>query len=144
MDKLDYKIKRISDKRDAAKKKRQKIREQYTKTSSRILGASKDIDLSVAQSVPKEIIQYAVQSEKLYTFKEREDILTDYIELCDSMLELLQEPSNKVRNTRKISDKDIRRIKELKKRGYSYSEISCDTGWSKGTISNVVNGKYDD
>lgn len=42
---------------------------------------------------------------------------------------------------KQISDKDIDRIKQLKKQGKSYSYIAKETGWSKATISRVINNK---
>ncbi|CEQ00296.1 DNA-binding protein [[Clostridium] sordellii] len=42
---------------------------------------------------------------------------------------------------KQISDKDIERIKQLKENGKSYSYISSVTGWSKATISRVINNK---
>lgn len=40
---------------------------------------------------------------------------------------------------KQISDEDIDKIKQLKKQGKSYSYISKETGWSKATISRVIN-----
>ena len=42
---------------------------------------------------------------------------------------------------KQISDKDIDRIRKLKNEGKSYSYISSETGWSKATISRVINNK---
>ena len=42
---------------------------------------------------------------------------------------------------KQISDKDIEIIKQLKENGKSYSYISKETGWSKATISRVINNK---
>ena len=42
---------------------------------------------------------------------------------------------------KQIPDKDIEKIKELKGKGKSYSFISKETGWSKATISRVINNK---
>lgn len=42
---------------------------------------------------------------------------------------------------KQISDKDINRIKRLKEEGKSYSYIAKETGWSKATISRVINNK---
>ena len=44
---------------------------------------------------------------------------------------------------KQIPDKDIDRIRKLKKQGKSYSYISNETGWSKATISRVINNKKD-
>lgn len=50
--------------------------------------------------------------------------------------------SNKFKSKQKqISDKDVNRIKRLKKEGNSYSYIAKETGWSKATISRVINNK---
>lgn len=43
--------------------------------------------------------------------------------------------------TKQISDKDILKIKKFKNEGKSYSFISKETGWSKATISRVINNK---
>ncbi|CEN21234.1 helix-turn-helix domain-containing protein [Paraclostridium sordellii] len=49
---------------------------------------------------------------------------------------------NKFKTKQKqISDKDIEKIKQLKTQGRSYSYISNVTGWSKATISRVINNK---
>ena len=42
---------------------------------------------------------------------------------------------------KQISDKDIDIIRKLKNEGKSYSYISNETGWSKATISRVINNK---
>lgn len=42
---------------------------------------------------------------------------------------------------KQISDKDIDKIRKLKNEGKSYSYISNVTGWSKATISRVINNK---
>lgn len=42
---------------------------------------------------------------------------------------------------KQISDKDIDKIRKLKNEGKSYSYISNETGWSKATISIVINNK---
>ena len=42
---------------------------------------------------------------------------------------------------KQISDKDIEKIRQLKNEGKSYSYISNETGWSKATISRVINNK---
>lgn len=40
---------------------------------------------------------------------------------------------------KQITDDDIDKIRNLKKEGKSYSYISKETGWSKATISRVIN-----
>lgn len=42
---------------------------------------------------------------------------------------------------KRISDKDIDKIRKFKEDGKSYSYISKETGWSKATISRVINNK---
>lgn len=42
---------------------------------------------------------------------------------------------------KQISDKDIDKIRKLKNEDKSYSYISNETGWSKATISRVINNK---
>lgn len=42
---------------------------------------------------------------------------------------------------KQISDNDIKLIRKLKAEGKSYSFISNETGWSKATISRVINNK---
>lgn len=50
--------------------------------------------------------------------------------------------NNKFKTKQKqIPDKDIERIKQLKEDGKSYSYIAKKTGWSKATISRVINNK---
>ncbi len=51
----------------------------------------------------------------------------------------LKENCKFVIKQRQICDKDIEEIKILKSEGYSYSYISKVTGWSKATISRVIN-----
>lgn len=43
---------------------------------------------------------------------------------------------------RQIKWEEILRIKALKKEGMSYRSISEETGWSKATISRIINGYY--
>lgn len=42
-----------------------------------------------------------------------------------------------------ITSEDIKMIKELKKQGLTYREISSEVNWSICTISKVINGVYD-
>ena len=42
---------------------------------------------------------------------------------------------------KQISDEDIEIVRKLKSEGKSYSYISKKTGWSKATISRVINNK---
>ena len=43
----------------------------------------------------------------------------------------------------KVTIQDIDEVKTLYKNGYSYTKIKNITGWSKATISSIINGKYD-
>lgn len=43
----------------------------------------------------------------------------------------------------KVTIQDIDEVKTLYRNGYSYTKIKNITGWSKGTISSIINGKYD-
>ncbi|WP_338658804.1 helix-turn-helix domain-containing protein [Paraclostridium sordellii] len=56
-------------------------------------------------------------------------------------LEKLKSDSKFKTKQKQISDKDVERIKQLKEDGKSYSYISSVTGWSKATISRVINNK---
>lgn len=56
-------------------------------------------------------------------------------------LEKLKSDSKFKTKQKQISDKDVERIKQLKDDGKSYSYISNVTGWSKATISRVINNK---
>lgn len=66
----------------------------------------------------------------------------------DKTIKTLETELNKIKldnkfkiKQKQISDKDIDRIKKLKDQGKSYSYISSETGWSKATISRVINNK---
>lgn len=91
-------------------------------------------------------------NEYNWTFKyikEYNDMVAYYekqIEEKDKTIELLNTENLKLKKsikfqskTKQISDKDILKIKKLKSEGKSYSYISRETGWSKATISRVIN-----
>ncbi|WP_290063376.1 helix-turn-helix domain-containing protein [Paraclostridium bifermentans] len=95
-------------------------------------------------------------NEYNWTFKyikEYNDMVAYYekqIEEKDETIELLNAENLKLKKsikfqpkTKQISDKDILKIKKLKNEGKSYSYISKETGWSKATISRVINNKDD-
>lgn len=70
------------------------------------------------------------------------------IELKDNTIKELQDEIKKLKacgvlkpRHKQIPDADIEKIKELKLEGKSYSYISKETGWSKATISRVINNK---
>lgn len=63
------------------------------------------------------------------------------IKKLNNELEKIKLDSKFKTKQKQISDKDINKIKQLKKQGKSYSYISNVTGWSKATISRVINNK---
>lgn len=143
LNKQEYQINKFLKKKERAKERRKKAREVYTKSVKALTERRDNVDLDALKGVPTDVIEVAMYSAKLERIKVEEELLTDYIELCDFLEHLLQQQECcKVRNTRKISDDDIERIRELRERGYTYSEIVETTGWSKGTVSNVINNKY--
>lgn len=83
--------------------------------------------------------------------KEYNNMVAKYekiLEEKDNLIKLFQDENTKLKslgnlNPRKkqISDKDINTIKKLKEEGKTYSYISSETGWSKATISRVINNK---
>lgn len=83
--------------------------------------------------------------------KEYNDMVAYYekqLEKRDKAIELLDAENLKLKKaikfqskTKQISDTDILKIKKLKNEGKSYSYISRETGWSKATISRVINNK---
>ena len=56
---------------------------------------------------------------------------------------MLQEKPPMQQKQQQISIEDIEKIKELRGLGCSYSQIASDVGWSKYTVSKVLNGHYD-
>lgn len=75
--------------------------------------------------------------EKNEIIKEKEKIIKL---LKDENIKLKSSSTLKPRQ-KQIPDKDITKIKELKREGKSYSYIANVTGWSKATISRVINNK---
>ncbi|CEP50260.1 DNA-binding protein [[Clostridium] sordellii] len=63
------------------------------------------------------------------------------IKKLNNELDKLKSNSKFKTKQKQISDEDIERIKQLKENGKSYSYISKETGWSKATISRVINNK---
>lgn len=83
----------------------------------------------------KEYNQMVFSYEKQLNEKDKE------IKKLNNELDKLKS-NNKFKNKQKqISDENIDKIKQLKKQGKSYSYISNVTGWSKATISRVINNK---
>lgn len=65
------------------------------------------------------------------------------IEDLNCKIEKIQKESVFGGKQKQISDEDISLIRKLKKEGKSYSYIAKETGWSKATISRVINNKKD-
>jgi hypothetical protein len=63
------------------------------------------------------------------------------IDMLEKENRKLKEDCKFTTKQRQICDKDIEEIKFLKNEGRSYSYISNVTGWSKATISRVINNK---
>lgn len=83
----------------------------------------------------KEYNQMVSFYEKQLNEKDKE------IKKLNNELDKLKVDSKFKTKQKQISDKDIERIKQLKENGKSYSYISNVTGWSKATISRVINNK---
>lgn len=70
------------------------------------------------------------------------------LEEKNKTIELLKSENLKLKSstklqskTKQISDQDILKIRKLKNKGKTYSYIANETGWSKATISRVINNK---
>lgn len=83
----------------------------------------------------KEYNQMVAYYEKQLNLKNKE------IKKLNNELEKIKSNNKFKTKQKQISDKDIDTIKNLKKQGKSYSYISKETGWSKATISRVINNK---
>lgn len=100
----------------------------------------------------KEFNQMRADYEKARSnYEKKLKIKQDEIdELKKEMIALKQEidklnslKSNLRPKEKQIRDKDIMSIKELRKKGLSYREISQKTSWSKATVCRVMKGAYD-
>lgn len=81
----------------------------------------------------KEYNQMISYYEKIIIEKDKK------IELLEKEnMDLKKECRSKTKH-RQICDKDINLIRQLKNQGKSYSYIANETGWSKATISRVIN-----
>ena len=85
--------------------------------------------------------------EKYEVLEKRYDVLYNKYREAEKEIEELKrrikatgylEPKKRL-----IKWEEILRIKALKKEGMSYRSISKETGWSKATISRVINGYYE-
>lgn len=83
--------------------------------------------------------------------KEYNNMVAKYEKLLEEKnhtIKLLQDENIKLKSVsnlkprqKQISSDDISKIKKLKEEGKTYSYISNETGWSKATISRVINNK---
>lgn len=65
----------------------------------------------------------------------------EIIELEDKIKKLESKINLQIRK-RQISDGEVKKIKELRASGMSYSKIQKETGWSSVTVNRVINGIY--
>lgn len=73
-----------------------------------------------------------LKNEHLRQIKELED-----------KIKKLESKINLQTRKRQISDDEVKRIKELRALGMSYSKIEKETGWSSVTINRAIKGIYD-
>lgn len=65
------------------------------------------------------------------------------IEELENKIKYLENKINLQTRKRQISNDEVKKIKELRDSGLSYSKIKKETGWSSVTINRVINGIYD-
>ncbi|CEP79246.1 DNA-binding protein [[Clostridium] sordellii] len=88
------------------------------------------------------VFHYIKEYNQMISFYEKQlNEKNKEIKKLNHELEKLKLDSKFKTKQKQISDKDIERIKQLKEDGKSYSYISKETGWSKATISRVINNK---
>lgn len=88
------------------------------------------------------VFHYIKEYNQMVSFYEKQlNEKNKEIKKLNHELEKLKSDSKFKTKQKQISDKDIERIKQLKEDGKSYSYISKETGWSKATISRVINNK---
>ncbi|CEQ01979.1 DNA-binding protein [[Clostridium] sordellii] len=86
--------------------------------------------------------KYIKEYNQMVSFYEKQISDKDIeIKKLNNELDKLKSNSKFKTKQKQISDEDIERIKQLKENGKSYSYISKETGWSKATISRVINNK---
>ena len=78
-------------------------------------------------------------NQMIYFYEKQLNEKNKEIKKLNDELEKLKSSSKFKTKQKQISDEDIDKIKQLKKQGKSYSYISKETGWSKATISRVIN-----
>lgn len=100
------------------------------------------------------MIKKRKKNEYNWTFnyiKEYNNMVAKYenrLEEKNKIIKILQDENAKLKSVsnlkprqKQVTEKDINRIKQLKEKGKSYSYISKETGWSKATISRIINNK---
>ena len=86
------------------------------------------------------VFHYIKEYNQMVSFYEKQlNEKNQAIKKLENELDKLKKDSKFKIKQKQISDKDIDRIKQLKEGGKSYSYISKETGWSKATISRVIN-----
>lgn len=88
------------------------------------------------------VFHYIKEYNQMVSFYEKQlNEKSQEIKKLNNELEKIKLYSKFKIKQKQISDEDIERIKQLKEDGKSYSYISKETGWSKATISRVINNK---
>ena len=86
--------------------------------------------------------KYIKEYNQMIAYYEKQlDEKNNIIESLQSEIEFLRNNIKFQGKKKEISDKDINIIRNLKEQGKSYSFIAKETGWSKATISRVINNK---
>ncbi len=86
------------------------------------------------KELKNELEKYKIEYQKLYNLKEK------YEKELNDLKSKSFIPRKRIQQ---ITEQQILDIKKLRDEGLSYSEIECQTKWSKYTISRVLNGHYD-
>ncbi|MGL5642310.1 MAG: hypothetical protein ACRDDM_08575 [Paraclostridium sp.] len=119
------------------------------------LSNKKKVDMLQFENTRLEIKVSNLQKELEKLKKEtqrQEDLLVDWQnsykesihEIAKLKNQLKQYNPNLKPRTKKISENDIKKIKELfNMKNHTYREISKITNWSTCTVSKVINGFYD-
>ena len=86
--------------------------------------------------------KYIKEYNQMISYYEKQLSQKDsYIQELEKEIENLKDKKHLNLNQKQIKDEDINKIKKLREEGLSYSKISEKTGWSKTTISRVMNNK---
>jgi uncharacterized protein YerC len=87
--------------------------------------------------------EYIKEYNQMRAYYER--MLLEKQELIDTLHKEIEVLKNKksAGRQKQISDADVETIRYLKNKGLSYNQIAKQTGWSKATISRVINNKYE-